>query len=152
MIRRKIPNRNSFIEIEPEIIDTQKTLSELKLSKEQMIDLGILIGTDFNPDGFERVGPKTALKMIRAHSRLEDIPQIQEQLEKIDYNQIRKIFLEPEVSQVSEINFGQIDYEGITKYLVEDRNFSQDRVQTSLNRLKKAFEKKSHTLEQWMGD
>ena len=88
--------------------------------------------------------------MIRAHSRLEDIPQIQEQLEKIDYNQIRKIFLEPEVSQVSEINFGQIDYEGITKYLVEDRNFSQDRVQTSLNRLKKAFEKKSHTLEQWM--
>ncbi len=147
--RRKIPNRNSYIEIEPEIVDTQKTLSELKLNKEQMIDLGILIGTDFNPDGFERVGPKTALKMIRAHSRLEDIPQIQEQLEKIDYNQIRKIFLEPEVSKVSEINFGQVDYEGITKYLVEDRNFSHDRVQTSLNRLKKAFEKKSHTLEQW---
>jgi flap endonuclease-1 len=88
--------------------------------------------------------------MIRAHSRLEDIPQIQEQLEKIDYNQIRKIFLEPEVSKVSEINFGQIDYEGIIKYLVGERNFSQDRVQTSLNRLKKAFEKKSHTLEQWM--
>jgi flap endonuclease-1 len=147
--RRKLPNRNSYIEVEPEIIDTQKTLSELKLNKEQMIDLGILIGTDFNPDGFERVGPKTALKMIRDHSRLEDIPQIQEQLEKIDFNQIRKIFLEPEVSDVSEINFKEIDYEGITKYLVEERNFSQDRVQTSLNRLKKAFEKKSHTLEQW---
>ena len=122
----------------------------MKLNKEQMIDLGILIGTDFNPDGFERVGPKTALKMIREHSKLEDIPQIQEQLEKIDYNQIRKIFLEPEVSKVSEINFKQVDYDGITKYLVEERNFSQDRVQTSLNRLKKAFEKKSHNLEQWM--
>jgi len=36
--------------------------------------------------------------------------------------------------------------------LVEERNFSQDRVETSLNRLKKALEKKSHTLEQWMND
>jgi len=144
-----LPNRNSYIEIEPEIIDTQKTLSELKLNREQIVDLGILIGTDFNPDGFTRIGPKTALKMIREHSKLENIPQIQEQLELIDYNQIRKIFLEPDVSDVSEIKFGEVDYDGMTKYLVEDRNFSQDRVQTSLNRLKKAFEKKSHTLEQW---
>lgn len=147
--RRKIPNRNSYIEVEPEIIDTQKTLSELKLNREQIIDLGILIGTDFNPDGFERVGPKTALKMIREHSRLENIPHIQEQLKKIDYNQIRKIFSEPEVSKVPKIDFKQVDYEGITKYLVDERSFSLDRVQTSLNRLKKAFEKKSHTLEQW---
>ncbi len=148
--RRKLPNRNSYIEIEPEIIDTQKTLSELKLNREQIVDLGILIGTDFNPDGFTRIGPKSALKMIREHSKLENIPQIQEQLELIDYNQIRKIFLEPDVSDVSEIKFGEVDYDGMTKYLVEDRNFSQDRVQTSLNRLKKAFEKQSHTLEQWM--
>ena len=144
-----MPNRNSYIEVEPQIIDTQKTLSELKLTREQIVDLGILIGTDFNPDGFTRIGPKTALKMVREHSKLENIPQIQEQLEQIDYNQVRKIFLEPEVSEVSEIKFGKVDYDGITKYLVEDRNFSQDRVQTSLNRLKKALEKKSHTLEQW---
>ena len=150
--RRKLPNRNSYIEIVPEIIDTQKTLSELKLNKEQMVDLGILIGTDFNPDGFERVGPKTALKMIQEHSRLEDIPQIQEQLERINYKQIRKIFLEPDVADVSEINFEPVNYEGVTKYLVEERNFSLDRVQTSLNRLKKALEKKSHTLEQWFSE
>lgn len=150
--RRKLPNRNTYIEILPEIIDTQKTLSELNLSKEQIIDVGILIGTDFNPDGFERIGPKTALKMIREHSKLENIPQIQEQLSKIEYNQIRKIFLEPEVAEVSEINFKPVDYEGVTEYLVQQRSFSQDRVQTSLNRLKKALEKKSHTLEQWMGD
>ena len=148
--RRKIPNRNSYVEIEPEIIDTQKTLTALKLNQEQIVDLGILIGTDFNPDGFTRIGPKTALKMIREHSKLENIPQIQEQLALIDYNQIRKIFLEPDVGNVSEINFGEINYEGIIKYLVDERSFSTDRVQTSLNRLKKAFEKKSHTLEQWM--
>lgn len=147
--RRKLPNRNTYIDILPEIIDTQKTLSELNLTKEQIVDVGILIGTDFNPDGFERIGPKTALKMIRENSKLENIPQIQEQLSKIDYNQIRKIFLEPKVAEVSEINFEPVDYEGVTEFLVEQRSFSQDRVQTSLNRLKKALEKKSQTLEQW---
>jgi flap endonuclease-1 len=147
--RRKIPNRNTYIEIEPEIIDTKKTLSELGLTQEQIVDVGILIGTDFNPDGFERVGPKTALKMIKEHSKLEKIPQIQDKLAEIDYQQIRNIFLKPEVADVSEIVFDKIDYDGITNYLVEERSFSPDRVQTSLNRLKKAIEKKSQTLEQW---
>ena len=147
--RRKLPNRNTFIEIEPEIIDFKKTLDELRLTREQLVDVGILIGTDFNPDGFTRIGPKTALKMIKEHKKLEDIPQIQEQLAEIQYDQIRKIFLEPEVAKVPEIIFNEIDYEGITNYLVQERSFSQDRVDTSLNRLKKSLEKKSHTLEQW---
>ena len=147
--RRKIPNRNTYIEIEPELIDTEKTLRKLGLTKEQIVDVGILIGTDFNPDGFTRIGPKTALKMIKEHSRLEKIPQIQDQLAEVEYEQIRKIFLEPEIAEVSEIKFGKIDYDGILRYLVDERSFSPDRVQSSLNRLKKAIEKKSQTLEQW---
>ena len=147
--RRKIPNRNTYVEIEPEIIETQKTLDSLEITREQLVDVGILIGTDFNPNGFDRIGPKTALKMIKQYLRLEDIPQIQEQLQEIDYEQIRKIFLEPIVADVDEIVFGNVDYEGMTNYLVKERSFSEDRVQSSLNRLKKALEKKSHNLDQW---
>lgn len=147
--RRKIPNRNTYVEIEPEIIETQKTLEALEITREQIVDIGILIGTDFNPNGFDRVGPKTALKMIKQYSRLEDIPQIQEQLQTIDYEQIRKIFLDPVVTDVDEIVFGNVDYEGMTNYLVKERSFSEDRIQSSLNRLKKALEKKSHNLDQW---
>ena len=149
--RRKIPNRNTYVEIEPEIIHYDKTLKELGVTKEQIVDLGILIGTDFNPDGFPRIGPKTALKMIKEYSKLEKIPQIQDKLSDVDYEQIRKIFLEPEVADVSEIKFGKINFEGLIKYLVDERSFSFDRVQTSLNRLKKSIEKKSQTLEQWFG-
>jgi flap endonuclease-1 len=147
--RRKIPNRNTYVEIEPEIIETQKTLDSLGITREQLVDIGILIGTDFNPNGFDRIGPKTALKMIKQHSRLEDIPQIQEQLHEIDYEQIRKIFLEPIVADVDDIVFGSVDYEGMTNYLVKERSFSEERIQSSLNRLKKALEKKSHNLDQW---
>lgn len=147
--KRKLPNRNTTIEIEPEIIQLDKTLSELGVTREQLVDIGILIGTDFNPDGFERIGPKTALKMIKDHGRLEDISQIQDKLEEIDYNQIRDIFLKPQVADVSEIKFGDVDYTGIANYLTRERSFSSDRVDTSLNRLKKALEKKSQNLEQW---
>ena len=87
--------------------------------------------------------------MIKQHSRLEDIPQIQEQLENIDYQQIRKIFLEPEVAEVDEIIFEQVNYEGIMNYLVKERSFSEDRIQSSLSRLRKAIEKKSQNLDQW---
>ena len=147
--RRKIPNRNTYVEIEPEIIETQKTLDSLGITREQLVDVGILIGTDFNPNGFDRIGPKTALKMIKQHLQLENIPQIQEQLHEIDYEQIRKIFLKPIVADVDEIIFGNVDYEGMTNYLVKERSFSEDRIQSSLNRLKKALEKKSHNLDQW---
>ena len=147
--RRKLPNRNTYIEIEPEIIDYKKNLEALGITREQLIDVGILIGTDFNPDGFERVGPKTAIKMIREYGKLEDVTQIQEQLEMIDYNAIRKIFLEPEVAKVDKIEFGEVKYDDIISYLSNERSFSRDRVNSSLNRLKKSLEKKSQTLEKW---
>ena len=147
--RRKIPNRNTYIDIVPEIIETQKTLDSLELSREELIDVGILIGTDFNPNGFERVGPKTALKMVKQHKRLEDIPQIQEQLQELDFNQIRNIFLNPEVADVQDIVFEEVNYESISNYLVKERSFSEDRVQSTLNRLQKSLEKKSQNLDQW---
>ena len=131
------------------IIETEKTLDALGLTRKELIDVGILIGTDFNPNGFERIGPKTAMKMIKQHSRLEDIPQIQEQLQEIDFQQIRQIFLNPDVADVDEIVFNEVDYDGITSYLVNERSFSEDRIQTTLNRLKKALEKKSQNLDQW---
>ena len=147
--KRKLPNRNTTIEIEPELILLDKTLAELGVTREQLVDIGILIGTDFNPDGFERIGPKTALKMVKEHGNLENVPQIQDKLSEIDYKQIRGIFLKPKVAEVSEIKFETVDYTGIVNYLTKERSFSLDRVDTSLNRLKKSLEKKSHNLEQW---
>ena len=147
--RRRIPNSNTYIDVVPEVIQTQKVLDALGLTREKLIDVGILIGTDFNPNGFERIGPKTAIKMIRKHSRLEDVPQIQEQLQRIDFEQIREIFLNPKVTDVNEIVFEKVDYEAITDYLVKERSFSNDRVNSTLNRLKRALEKKSQNLEQW---
>ena len=147
--RRKLPNRNTYIEVEPEIFDYKKNLTELGITREQLVDVGILIGTDFNPDGFERIGPKTAIKMIKENGKLENVKQIQDQLSQIDFNAIRKIFLEPETANVDKIEFNDIRYDDITDYMANERSFSRDRVNASLNRLKKSLEKKSQTLEKW---
>ena len=147
--RRKMPNKNTYIEIEPEVIDTSRVLSDLGVTAEQLVDIGILIGTDFNPDGFDRIGPKTALKMIKENGKLENISQIQDKLAEVPYQEIRKIFLEPKVSDVTEVKFGEPDYSGIVKYLSEERSFSRDRVEASLGRLQKSAVKRSQTLEQW---
>ena len=147
--RRKLPNRNTYIEVEPEIIDYKKNLTELGITREQLVDVGILIGTDFNPDGFERIGPKTAIKMIKENGKLENVKQIQDQLSQIDFNAIRKIFLDPETANVDKIEFNDIRYDDITDYMANERSFSRDRVNASLNRLKKSLEKKSQTLEKW---
>ena len=57
--------------------------------------------------------------------------------------------MEPDVADVDEIIFNEVDYEAITNYLVKERSFSEDRIQSTLNRLKKALEKKSQNLDQW---
>jgi flap endonuclease-1 len=53
------------------------------------------------------------------------------------------------VAKVEEITFNEVNYEGIVNYLVKERSFSEDRIQSTLNRLKKALEKKSQNLDKW---
>lgn len=146
--RRKVANRNFYVTVEPEMILLDRILESTGLSREQLVDMGIMIGTDFNPAGFRRIGPKTALKLIKKHSRLEDIPKVQEELDATPYDEIRRIFLEPDVADVEEVRFESVDHEGIVRYMAE-HDFAQNRVEQSLARMKKTLEKKSQTLEKW---
>ena len=50
-------------------------LDEHGITHEQLVDLGIMIGTDFHP-GFKGVGPKTGLKLIKAHDTLENVAEV----------------------------------------------------------------------------
>lgn len=147
--RRKLPNKQVYVDVEPEVIMLDKTLKTLGVTREQLVDIGILIGTDFNPDGFRGIGPKKALKMIKEHNRLEDVPEVRDKLNEIDYMKIREIFLKPDVTSVGSFDFRDPDGDGVIKFLCKERNFSVDRVGAALQRLKKASETRSQTLEQW---
>ncbi len=147
--KRKIPNKNKYVNIEPEIIHQSQILESTKLNLEQLVDVGILIGTDFNPGGFPGIGPKTALKLIKENGTLEKIGKIKDDLNDVPYQQIREIFLNPENIPLNNIEFNNPNYNEIIGFLCDTMDFSKERVETSLERVKKSQEKRSQSLEQW---
>jgi flap endonuclease-1 len=147
--RRKLPNKQIFVNVEPEFVSLDQTLQTLGISREQLVDMGILMGTDFNPDGFKGIGPKKALKMIKESGRLENIPEMKDKLLELDYERIREIFLRPEVVSVDSLEFGDVNIDAVTQFLCKERSFSIDRVSSALQKLKKAVSRRSETLEQW---
>jgi flap endonuclease-1 len=149
--KRKIPGKSGYIDVEPEIIEYEKVLKETGLTHEQLVDVGILIGTDFNPGGFSGIGPKTAIKMIKESGRLESIEKIKGQLTEIPYQDIRDIFLNPEVPSTDKLEFGTVNREEVLDFLCVQKSFSTDRVAGTLDRLKKAQESRSQSLERWFG-
>jgi flap endonuclease-1 len=81
---------------DPERMDFDATLAEHDLTWEQLVDVGILCGTDFNP-GIDGFGPKTALQAIREHGDLWGV--LDAEGEHVEYaDRIRELFLNPEVT------------------------------------------------------
>lgn len=149
--KKKVPNRNMYVEVQTEMIEKQQVLDQTKLTQEQLIDIGILIGTDFNPGGIPGIGPKTALKLIREYGKLENIEKIKDALSGIPYQEIRNIFLKPEVFYANNVQLksAEVRYDDIINFLCIEKNFSIDRVKGSLEKLKKSIAQHTQSLEKW---
>jgi flap endonuclease-1 len=152
--RRKLPSKRVYINIEPEMVELSKTLRECNLTYEQLIDVGILIGTDFNPEGIEGIGPKTALKLIRKYGTLENaIPYIKNADFPVDPKYIREIFLKPKVTDNYKLEWKDPDEDGIINFLCEEKEFSEDRVKKVLERISIGLKKEKGkvSLDKWFG-
>ena len=147
--KRKLPGKDAYVEISPEVIHLEDLLKHLQITREQLIDMGILLGTDYNPGGFKGIGPVTALKLIRRYGKLENIIELRRELSQIDYEGIRKIFLEPKVVDPGELKWRDPDEEGLIKFLCEERDFSVKRVKNALERIKAKRKAKMASLEKW---
>lgn len=147
--KRKVPNKNAYIDIVPEMFLFEDILSQMKLTKAQLIDVGILIGTDFNPGGIRGIGPKTALKLIQKYSKLEEIKSIEKELAQIPYGEIRDLFLQSEISTLPDLEFTAVNYDKVVGFLCDRMNFSLDRVNGSLEKLKASIDSRNQSLEQW---
>ena len=152
--RRKLPSKGVYIDVVPELVDLGKVLKECGLTREQLIDVGILIGTDFNPDGIKGLGPKTALKLIKQHGTLENaLPHIKNAEFPHPPESIREIFLRPDVRDDYTLQWREPDAEGIVNFLVREKDFSEDRVRKALERTQQGATKQKGktTLEKWFG-
>jgi flap endonuclease-1 len=152
--RRRLPSKNVFVEVTPEIVQLDQVLKECGITYEQLVDVGILIGTDFNPDGIEGLGPKTALKLIKEHGTLEEtLPFVKNAQFPAEPQRIREIFLKPAITDDYKVEWKEPDVEGLVSFIVKERDFSEDRVRKTLERMQAGTKKLKGktTLEHWFG-
>ena len=149
--RRKLPKKDVYVEVVPEILEVDAVLGELGLSREQLIDLAILIGTDFNPEGIRGVGPIKAYNYIKKYGKLENIEELRDEISAINYEAIRKIFLEPEVVEPGELEWRPPDEGAVVELLCREHDFSEERVLNALRRLKVSGSARTESLDKWFG-
>ena len=134
--KQHYPSKGIAVKLEPEIIELDEVLSKNGITREQLVDIGILVGTDFNP-GVKGIGPVKALELVRKYGRIEDIPQLEGKIDLGEVAEIREIFLNPEVTDDYVVEMGEIDRDGVISFLCGERDFSEDRVAKALDRVAK---------------
>lgn len=133
--REFLPSQGTFRPLVPETIELDRLLGLWGITRESLVDLAILVGTDFN-DGIKGIGPKKALKLVQQFGRIENMPaEIVTGIGDMGrVDEIRRIYTQPEVTDEFEIDANEPDLDGIARFLCEEREFSRDRVTQALER------------------
>ena len=155
LARKRKTSSGSYVEIKPLSIELKNVLKELGVNQEQLICLGILVGSDYNPGGVKGIGPKKALKLVLEHKTKEKIFEAVEKIEKdgekrykIDFNwkEVFELMKNPSVDDKYKITFPKINFAKIKEILLE-HDFSEERVDNQLEKLREISEaKKQKTL------
>jgi flap endonuclease-1 len=147
--KRKLPGKEVYIEVKPELIILEDILKSLGITREQLIIIGILTGTDYNP-GVKGIGPKKALKIVKEYKSLDKILANVEWEAEVDAREIVDFFLNPPLEENYKIEWRQPDREKILKLMVDEHNFSQERVEKTISKLETGYIKYSQkVLTRW---
>ncbi len=122
--------------IKAERILLNELLNENELSREQLVDLGIMIGTDFHP-GIKGIGPKTGLKLIKKLGTIEKICIEKEIDVPENLDQIREIFLNHPINENYDLKLKPVDLESLRSWLIS-RDFSEKRIERNFKKLEKS--------------
>ncbi|MCD6448121.1 MAG: flap endonuclease-1 [Thermoplasmata archaeon] len=134
--KRKLPDKQIWIDISPEEISLEKLLEENGINRKQLIDIAILIGTDFN-EGIKGIGPKKALNIIKEYGSIDAAIEAGKVPEIENYEEVRKIFLEPEVNENYKIEWKEVDERAAIDILCREHQFSEERVRKAIEKYRK---------------
>jgi len=148
-----LPSKGIARPLKPELIKLNSFLSNYGITREQLIDIAVLMGTDFN-EGIKGIGPRTAVNLLRRHGKIENMPpEIRSKIKRQNYEEVRKIFLQPPVTSNYTLNYESLNEDGLTDFLCDQRDFSQQRVETVIQRMKEFYaNKKQAGLEEWFSE
>ena len=144
-----LPSRSRARRLMPEVIDLEALLRHHDITLEQLVDLSIMVGTDFNA-GIRGIGPKTALRLVKRHGGLEEMPdEVAARLPE-NYAEIRRLYMEPEVTDDYRIEWGTMQEGELYAFLCGERSFSRRRVEVVADRMRRFQRQRS--LVDWLGE
>jgi len=115
-----------------QLIDRADLLAALGISDEELILLGIVVGTDFN-DGADGYGPKKALKLVQQHLGFDRTVE-RAGIDPAEATAVMELFRQPGIVEVPPLSFGPVDEEALRRLLVDDHGFSEERVRAAVAR------------------
>ncbi len=142
--RRKLPGKLGYQTVKPEIFDLAENLSRLKINQDQLIAVGILVGTDFNVGGVHGIGPRKALNLVIKHG--DDLDAVFDEAgwgdEELDWREIHRAITHIPTTREYDFTWEQTDEDSIVKLLCDEHDFSQERVHSTLARLRESQERR----------
>ena len=145
--RRKLPS-GTYISITPEVISLSDTLNSLGITRDQLIVLSILVGTDFNPSGVKGIGPKTALRLVKEHKDFDEI--FKEVKADFNWKKVYAIFKSMPIMKEYQLKWTSPDQDKIRKILVDNHDFNEERVDSIISKLLKTEKTKNQSdLKKW---
>lgn len=146
--RRKLPRRNVYVDVVPEILKLEDVLAALGITRGQLVDMGVLMGTDFNA-GVKGIGPKKALKLVKDLGSGE--AAIREKgLDVPGFANIREIFMNPHVDDCPAPEWRSLDRAGVESMLCGEFEFSQQRLQATLDKVEEGQKSRAQrSLDSW---
>jgi flap endonuclease-1 len=131
--KRKLPYGGGYTFVYPELLELKKNLKALGIDREKLILIALFCGTDYN-DGVKGIGPKKALDIVKGKTKKEIFNEF-----GFD-EKIFNFFMKPKTKDVT-LKFGDLDEEKIKKILIDQHDFSEDRVNKVISDIKAARRK-----------
>jgi len=147
--KRKKPGAYAYEEVSPEVIELKEVLKELKIDQDQLIILGILVGTDYNVGGIKGIGPKKALALIKKHKhKYDEVFKEAKWGEHFNFSwkEVFNLIKHMKITDRYKLEWEDIDKEKVVKMLVEEHDFSRERIEKALDRLEQSTDKNQKGL------
>lgn len=118
-----------------ELIELKEALESLDINHDQLIVLGIMVGTDFDKGGIAGIGPKKALKLVKDYKNEEQFDKLFKEL-KVDFNwkEVYEIFKNLPVEKDYSLRWKSIDEDKVKEILVDRHDFNWERVKGLINK------------------
>ncbi len=150
--KRKKINSFTYITIKPELIKLSDVLNDNSIDRDELIVISMLAGTDFNIGGIPGIGAIKGLKLVKKYKK--DFNTLFKEVEwdsyfKTPWQEIFNLIKNMPTTNNYKIEFRDPDFAKIKEILVTRHDFSEERVNNKIEKIKKSMKPAQSSLNKW---